>query len=262
MNIIRLAKRFEKLAIDNSPAILTAFGIAGALTTAYLTGKSTVKAIRMIDDKTWEVNRDRGPNAGFRMLEPKEQIQLTWKLYILPATSAFFTIAAIYGANHVSTRRATAMAAAYSISEKAFSEYKDKVVEKLGDKKERDLREELAQERVNKNPVDEKSIIITDDGEVLCYDQYAGRYFKSGMEAIKTAANEINYLILHQGYASLTDFYHELGLSSTRLSDEVGWSTDQLLELDISTVLSKDNRPCIAIDFNHHPIRHFDKFIK
>lgn len=252
MDFVRVLKRIEKLTIDNSPAILTALGVTGTLTTAYLTGKASIKATLLLQ----EIHEEQ-PNVA---LEPKDVVKQTWRLYIPPATSAALTIAAIVCANRVSTRRATAMAAAYSISEKAFSEYKDKVVERIGDKKEQAIRDDVAQDRMSRDPVDNKTVIITAHGDVLCYDKFTGRYFKSSMEALRQAENEMNHIILHQGYASLSDFYHEVGLPSTSISEELGWNTDQLLHLQFSTVMSDDGRPCIALDFDLHPTRNFDKF--
>lgn len=257
MNLGTLLKAAEHFASKNSPAILTAIGVTGTITTAYLTGRASYLAYEMNDNRESVTGTNSDPKERF-----KERFENVWRLYIPPVVSGTLTVAAIVGANHVSGRRATAMATAYSITERAFSEYRDKVVEKVGDSKEREYRDEIAQDRVTRNPVDDKSVIITDTGEVLCYDHFTGRYFKSSMESLRKAENEVNYLILHQGYASLSEFYQHLNLATTVLSDSVGWDTDQLLEIDISTTLSTDNRPCIAVNFNHLPIRGFDSFGK
>jgi hypothetical protein len=255
MNLVHILKRAEKLAVDNSPAILTAFGIAGVVSTAVLAGKASIKAFMLYEDNLTfaEAHQETPP-------ETKDVIRLVWKLYIPAASSGLLTIAAIVGSNHVSTRRATAMAAVYSISEKAFVEYKDKVVERLGEKKEQSFRDEIAQDRVKNNPVNENTVIITDGGEVLCYDHFTGRYFKSSMEAIKKAQNDINYQILHDGYASVSDLFDILGLPVTSYSEEVGWNQDRMLDIAFSTVLSEDNRPCISIDFDLSPNRKFSHF--
>jgi hypothetical protein len=251
MNLVHILKRAEKLAVDNSPTILTAFGIAGVVSTAVLTGKASIKADKLIRHEE---------SLRQRFYNPREQAALVWKLYIPAVSSGLLTIAAIVGSNHVSTRRATAMAAVYSISEKAFVEYKDKVVERLGEKKEQSFRDEIAQDRVKNNPVNENTVIITDGGEVLCYDHFTGRYFKSSMEAIKKAQNDINYQILHDGYASVSDLFDILGLPVTSYSEEVGWNQDRMLDIAFSTVLSEDNRPCISIDFDLSPNRKFSHF--
>jgi len=65
--------------------------------------------------------------------------------------------------------------------------------------------------------------------------------------------------VLNDFYASLSDFYDLIGLPTTSFSDEVGWNSDRLLELQFSTVLSDDGRPCISIDFRTVPIRDYYK---
>jgi hypothetical protein len=156
-------------------------------------------------------------------------------------------------ANRLDSRKAAALAAAYGLSEKAFSEYKDKVVEKLGENKERAVRDEVAQDRISNTPVT-KEVIITDGGEVLCFDLTTGRYFKSTVENIKQAANAVNEYIINHMYASLSQFYDELDIPPVGFSDEVGWKSDQLIEINFSTVMSPDKRPCVAIDFVHPPV--------
>jgi hypothetical protein len=244
------------LITDNSPAILTAIGVTGTLSTAYLTGKASFKAgdILAREQRLRSQTIDIAP-----ILETKEKVQLVWKLYIPAAGSAVMTTAAIVCANRISTRRAAAMAAAYSISEKAWNEYKDKVVEKLGANKERAVRDEIAQDRVNSNPVGVNQVIITGGGDVLCYDMYTGRYFTSDMETLKKAQNDTNYEVLNNFYCSLTEFYNRIGLSSTTTSDDVGWNSDEMLELTFSTTMSDDQRPCLAMSFAVEPIRNFHR---
>lgn len=254
MTFHEILKKSEKLVVDNSPAILTAIGITGSLTTAYLTGKASFKAAEIIA-------REKDPK-GYRRpeegpIEIKEKIELVWKLYIPAAGSAVLTIIAIVTANRIGTRRAAAMAAAYSISEKAWGEYKEKVVEKFGEKKAREVRDEVAQDRIRNNPPSKNEVIITGGGTVLCYDTYTGRYFMSTMEELKKAQNNVNHVVLNEGYASLNDFYSWISLNHTPVGEEVGWNSDRLMELTFSTVMSEDDKPCIAISFRVDPIRNF-----
>lgn len=256
LNLAQTLRRLEKLTIDNSPEILTAIGVTGTVATAYLTGKASIKAVVLVRAEQERIDRQ---TQGY-VLERKDFIKLSWKLYIPAVTTGAFTIAAIIGANHVNTRRATAMAAAYSITERAFSEYKDKVVEKIGEQKERSYRDEIAQDRVTRDPVSERTVVITDGGDVLCYEHFTGRYFKSSMEALKKAQNDINYQILNQGYASVGDLFDLIGLAPTSYSEEVGWNTDRMLDMVFSTTMSDDGRPCIAIDFDLSPNRKYSHF--
>lgn len=249
MNFTSFLKHAERLIVNNSPVILTAIGVAGTLTTAYLTGKATVKAVKHLNNN-WE---DYGTN-----LSTQDKFKEVWKFYIPASGTAAFTVASIICANRISGRRAAALAAAYSISERAFDEYKTKVIEKMGEKKEQAVRDEIAQDRVNRHPVSTSEVIIIGNSDVLCYDIYTGRYFTSSVEKIRSAQNTINERLIHDHYASLTDFYDIIGLPATKVSDEVGWNLDFMLKVDTNTTtISDDGRPCLVMDFDVSPSRQF-----
>lgn len=252
MDLSRFAHRIAKFAADNSPTLLSAVGVTGALTTAYLTGKASFRAAEII--------RDREEEDGYA-LDPKIRLKhrtlLVWKLYIPAAGTAALTVSAIIAANRIGVRRAAAMASAFAVSERLFEQYKDKVTDRLGESKERALRDEIAQDNVTANPPSQTTVIITDGGHVLCRDDYSGRYFKSSMEELKKAQNDIAWQILNEGDASLTDFYNMIGLPPTSHSDEVGWNTDEKFELMFSGTIAEDNTPCISFIFRAVPIRDY-----
>lgn len=248
MTLREILKTTEKLVVDNSPAILTAIGVTGTLATAYLTGKATFKAAEILSTEVYTASPDYNETISV-----KTKVEAVWKLYIPAAGAGVVTVASILFANRIGTRREAAVAAALTVSERAYSEYKDKVFDTIGKNKEAKLHDEIAQDRVTKNSVGTQQVIVTGGGDVLCFDMYTGRYFQSDMETLKKAQNDLNYTIIAQGYASLTDFYNHIGLSSTKSSDDMGWTSDKLLELRFSTTMSDDDRPCIALDFMTPP---------
>lgn len=239
-----VAKHAEKFTVDNSPTILTVVGVVGTVATAYLTHKAAVKATCEVIERDSVKKMKAEPT-----LTKGEVVKVTWKYYVPPVGAGTLTVAAIIGANRISMRRAAAMAAAYSISEKAYAEYKDKIVEKLGKNKEQAARDEIAQDHVNRNPMAQNQVIITGNGDVLCYDKYTGRYFMSSMEALKKAENDINFYILNNDYANLNDFYHLLGLPRVPVGEEVGWTPEFNFEILFSTSLSDNGKPCIVTDY-------------
>lgn len=254
MGLATIGKQLERFVRDNSPEILTAIGVTGTITTAILTHRAALHANHLI---RMEENERELQELG-RAVDFRDRVNLIWRCYIPPVGVGLLTIGAIIGVNRIGTKRAAAIAAAYSIMENSFDEYREKVVEKLGENKERAVRDEIAQEQINRNPVSNSEVIACLGamvGEVLCYDSYTGRYFTSSMEEIKKAQNEINYQIIHHNYASLADFYILIGLPVTLVSEEVGWNTDQLLDIQFSTCLTDDDRPCISIKFNVQPVR-------
>lgn len=238
MTLIKLTKQAEKLLHDNSPAILTAIGVSGTLSTAYLVGKASFEAAEVLSEDDFE-------------RVPKKKAELVWKLYIPAAISASITIGCIIAANRVGSRRAAAAYSVLTVTEKAFAEYKDKVVETIGERKERTVQDNIVQDRVNANPTAGRDIIVAGPGNVLCYETYTGRYFYSDMESLRKAVNELNSRLNREMYANLSDFYSIVGLPYTSNSNDIGWDSDKLLELRYTTVLSDDGRPCIAFDYNY-----------
>lgn len=255
MTFQSMAVQAQKLISDQSPAILTAIGVTGTITTAVLAGRASFQAAEQLHRAEF----DHFSNTSNEPLDAKEKVQLVWKNYIPAAATLTLTVSSILFANQIGTRRAAALAAAYGVSEKAFSEYKSKVVETLGKNKERDVRDSVAQEKVTKNPPPANQVIVTDDSKVLCYESYTGRYFQSSMEDLKSAQNNLNYQINNNYYASLSDFFDLIGLERTKLSDEFGWNSDELLEVSFSTAITEHHKPCLVLDFKVVPIRDYSR---
>lgn len=228
----------------NSPQILTGLGVVGVAVTSYLTVRATAKAIRDIDEM--EENDGMAVDNKERI---KERVRLVWKYYIPPTVSGVVTVGCIVGSNRIGANQTAAAVAAYSLTEKAFTQYKEKVVEQIGENKEQKIRDEIAQEQVEKVPNREVQI-TTVSGHVLCYELYTGRIFRSDMEMLRKAQNDLNKLILEQFYVSLSEFYDLIGLPYTSNSMWLGWDSDRLMELEFSTILH-EGEPCLAFDYNY-----------
>jgi hypothetical protein len=189
-------RRVEKLVADNSPTLLTALGVTGTISTAVLAVRATFQAADLIYNE-----RDRQDLMELgHPLDRKEEFQLVWKVYIPPVASGVVTIVCIIMANRIGHRRAAAVAAAFTVSQEAFEKYREKVVEKIGDKQERAVRDDVAQDQVRKDPPS-REVIITGNGTVLCRDAFSGRYFESNVETISKAINDLNQQILGIGYS-------------------------------------------------------------
>lgn len=257
MDAKAILRTMQRFVLNNSPAILTGIGVAGTVTTAILCGKAAYSAALTI-----EAERVMQAEASVKPVNPKdlvvgrEAIELVWKEFIPPAIIGAATILAILGANHISTKRASALAAAFKISEQMAEEYRQKVREKMGAKPEEMMRSEIAKDRI-KN-VDTSGLIIT-GSQVAFWDPWAGRAFSSTKERVQQAVNQINHQIQHNYCASLSDFYDVLDLPRTALSEEFGWNTDEPLEPYFTGTLLSNGNPAIEMRFEVQPYRHFNR---
>lgn len=259
LNLSKVAKNMQHTLGKYSPQILTGIGVAGMITTVVLAVKATPKALELIEDKKEELD------AG--ELTVVDTVKTAWKPYVPAVVTGVLSTVCIIGGNAVGTRRTAALAAAYKISETALHEYKDAVVETIGEEKAKEVKEKVAQNKLDKNPVVEKQIIVTNKGTFLCYDSLSGRYFQSDMETIRKAQNDINDYLFSEDYASLNMFYDFLGLEHTRLGAELGWKIDSgTLQIEFDSTLASDKSqgiapgtPCLVLDYNVAPKYEFDK---
>jgi hypothetical protein len=243
-----IIKKSTDLITDNAPAILTGVGVVGTIGTAVLTGRASIKAHQLCQkaDMAYAVEHD-----GHGKLDSVDKVKITWKLYVPPVAAGAATITCILMAQRLNAQQITAMAALYGLSQDRFQEYREKVAEQFGLNKEQKVRDAAAQDLVKKT--EGSQVIILGEGEVLCFDKFTGRYFRSTMDRIKKAENAINRSIYNYDYASLSQFYEDAGLEPTSQSDAVGWNSGNLFELEYSAVLTDDERPCISIDFKYAP---------
>ena len=235
-----------KVISKNGPAWLTGIGIAGMIGSTVSAVVATTKAVKKVDavKKTEQLD----------VLPAKEVVKITWKYYVPTVALTVASTACLIGANTVSTKRAAALATAYKLSETALSEYKEKVVETIGEKKEQVIREKIAQDKLDKKP-DNQQIVITGKGDYLCFDPTTNQEFYSDREAIREAINNLNEQLLSQDYVSLNDFYSELNIPPCNIGEYIGWniSRDGQVKVTFSGGIANDGRPCLVLDYTVSP---------
>ena len=243
-------KAIRPWVVKNEPEILMSLGLAGMIFATVYSIKATVDATHAVDKIKAERNVEKLP--------AKDIIKNVWKYYIPSAVSTVISIPCIIAGNRVSSTRNAALAAAYTLSETALQEYQEKTKEIVRDKKENEIREEIAKDKVKKT-YENSTVILTGDGDSLFYEPLSGRYFKSNWNRILKAANELNAdAIGGSDIIRLSDWFDSLGLDQTDISDRMGWSiykhgSSGLVSVDITSCLTPDNVPCGAIRYNNEP---------
>jgi len=250
-------KYLEYVLSKNAPNILTALSITGVVSTTVLAITATPVALTAIKQSEIDFYMMYGDDAEFSQLE---RLKPGMKFYIPTLISGILTIVCILGANRVSSGRTAALAALYSASETSLKDYQRKVIETFGEKKELKLREDIAEEKLLKNPVmSEDNVILTGRGKHLFFDSLSGRYFYSDVEYIRSKINDFNQAMLNGDmYKSLNEFYHDIGLEATTLGSKMGWDIDHLLDVDFIAKLTNleyvaEVSPCIVLEYKVTP---------
>lgn len=268
-DVTKYFKMVKQFAKKRSPEILTGIGIAGMITTTVLAVKATPKALQLIEEekdrRTDKILEGMSPNEDENCwqvvkLKPIEVAKVAWKPYIPAVLLGASSVACLIGANSVHARRQAALYSAYKLSETAFTEYRDKVLETVGEEAEKEVRDKVAKDKVEKNPASKTEIYMTGKGESLFYDPISDRHFMSDIETIRKIVNDLNYAMGYgsEMYVSLSQLYDELGLKHTSISDNIGWNIrDGLIEPDFSSQID-EGKPCIVLDWLKVPSYDFD----
>jgi hypothetical protein len=240
MNLNALVNRGMKTAALKSPEILTALGVTGVVTTAWMAAKAG-----------WRIAKSE--ESAYPSEPPKERavrmVKTYWPEAVPPVVAGAATAAAIVGSHHISAKRTAAAVAAYSLAEQALSEYRAKVVETIGANKEEVVRGHVAEDKVRATPPAPADLMVVGDKDVLCCDLMTMRYFRSDMQTLKAAVNELNSRLLREGWMSVEEFYHLIDVWPGVGMDRFGWKMDKLMGLEFNAILTEDNQPCMAFAY-------------
>ena len=250
----RTIKSAGRVLTKYSPGILTGIGITGMIGATFMAVKATPKALYLIEAKKEE--------SEVEELKPVETIKTCWKCYIPATLTTVVSAACLIGASTVSAKRNAALATAYSISEAALREYQEKVVEVVGEKKEKAVRDAVAKDQIERDPVTKSEVVIIDsNSNTLCYEPLSGRYFKSTIDKIKKAEIKLDRQMIQEMYVSLNDFYWEIGLDGTDLGDQMGWNLSKgYMDLSFSSQLADDGTPCAVIVYGIPPVYDYQRY--
>ena len=244
-------------ASEHRTSLMIGGGIAGMVIAGVTAVRVTPKASMLLEERrcskhdAYLENTEANPQ-----LTIKDYIQVTWKYYLPPIALATVSAGAIIFAHKVDRKKNAALAAAYAISESRLKEYSEKVLETVGEKKEKEVRNAIDKDRVNNNQPVDGEIISTGQGDTLCMDAWNGRYFYSDIEVLRRAAVDLSRAVLNDETVTLNDFYDRIDLPQTKNGDFFAWEIGnhhEMIELSFSSQLDFKKRPVLVMDFKFAP---------
>lgn len=240
---------------QNSPEILIGMGLAGMLSSTVLACKATPKVHEMIEKEKEIRHLESEPE-----LTKLEVVKMAWRPYVPAAIGYGISAACILGANSINSKRNATLLTAYKIGEKALSEYKDAVVEVIGEEKEKEVRDKVSERRLKEKQPIQNEVVFTGKGDSLCYDTISGRYFRCDVDKINKAVNDLNFTMLNDMYVSVNDLYDLIGLSCVAAGHEMGWNIDDgKVEIYYSAQITDDGEPCIVLNYDNFPKHDYSK---
>jgi len=236
-------KDAQKLISRNASDLLLVGGVGCILAGGILGIKQTPKALKIAEKKKNETTM--------------EKVKAIAPLYIPPVLLAGVGITQIVFSRNITNNKLAAVATAYTASESAFRIFKEKVKDSVDPEKYDDIRREVAAEKLRRDPIGNKEVMVTSKGNILIYDSMSGRYFRGSTEEIDRAVNVINKRLRNDMTIQLNDFYIELGINVVKIGCELGWDIDkEYLEVSYSSSIADNGEPCLVIDYEVVPIHY------
>lgn len=238
-------KKVKDILGKKSPEILLGVGLVGIVATAVLAAVGATKTKEELDEK--EQNTEE-------TVDKKEIVKVYAKNYAPAAAVGAVTIFCIVRSHVTMTRRLISVTEAYTLADKSFKLYQQKVKEALSGNKEEAVKDAVAKEELAQNPMNQNNFIPT-NGDVLCYDCLSGRYFRSTINKIQKVVNTVNDYMKSEVYISLNEFYDYLGLRHIDIGDELGWSAGKYIDIRFSSIISGDDAPtgegvpCLMLEY-------------
>lgn len=255
MKLNAFIKSTKKTLIKHSPEILHGLAIAGAITGAVLMVPSTVKALDLIEEEKRTQAAEENIDKDEVELTKKEIIKTAWKCYIPSALLLATSTACIIMGDKTTAKRTTALATAYKLSEVALQDYKDAVVETIGEEKARVVKEKAAQKKVDR--VKNEEVYILGDGKVWFFEPISYRYFQSEVADVKNAIATLNYRMTSgmEETITLKEFYDEIGLKYSIDTPDIGWGLykEGLIKIDFVATTMENGNPCLMLDYETQP---------
>lgn len=244
--------RGRLLAQKHSPEILLVAGLAGMVGATVLAVKATLK-VEDIQRKNAKVLMDIDEVHASNNPEYSEEdynhdlfvadVQGKLRFVQLYAPAALLGIAgmiSIVGSHGIMQRRSASLMAAYAVLQTGFEKYRARVVEELGEEKDRDFKlglrdEEYTEDEVNPETGRTKKVKKTRKVSSLdglsqyarFFDEKTSHQYKHdplmNKQLILSQQNYANEILRSRGYIFLNEIYNALGMDWTPEGQIVGW---------------------------------------
>ena len=234
----------------HSPEILIGAGIVGVVASAVMACKATTK-LNDIMEKTkedvelihWSVEHPDDLPEEYTVEDSKKDLAIVYaktglelvKLYAPAVALGALSITGILASNNILRKRNVALAAAYTVVDKSFKDYRGRVVERFGEAMDKELRFNIKAKEVEETVVDEngeekvvkKTVNTAQRNEyTYCYTNGCAGWDKdpdyNKMFLMHQQAHA-NDLLNANGYLFLNDVLDMLGFPRTKMGQAVGW---------------------------------------
>ena len=254
-----LSRTFGKMGLrlkKHSPEIMVIGGVIGVVGSTVLACKATTKLSGIIEkceenvDQIKDYVEENGYSEKYSEEDYRKDLTIRYtktavkvaKIYAPAVILGTLSITSILAGHNITRKRNLALSAAYVAIDKSFKEYRARVVERFGEKLDKELRYNIKQgelEEIVRNDEGGEEVVksTTEYADPNTYSEFA-RFFDDGclgwtkdpeanLTFLKQQQNYANDKLKRKGFLFLNDVYSMLGIKPTKAGQIVGWIYDE-----------------------------------
>lgn len=253
-NLTRGLSRLGLKLKKHSPEILMVTGTIGVVTSAVMACKATLKVNDILEETKQDVDKINGVLENeeyadkYSEEDSKRDLLIVYaqtgiklaKLYAPSVILGTLSLGAMITSNNILRKRNVALAAAYTVLDKGFKDYRSNVIERFGEKIDKELKYNIKAKTFETVTVDENGKEKKIKEEVSVCDEISdfarffdegSRYFTKDPEYnlmfLKNQERYANDKLKAKGYLFLNDVYRMLDIPETKAGQIVGWIYDE-----------------------------------
>lgn len=227
----------------HSPTILFTGGVTGVVVSTVLACRATLKLDEVLETaaEKKDLIQNFTPPVGVSYTDEERKKDLAvfyvqtsvecLKLYGPAILIGTASVAALTGSHRILSKRNAALTAAYAGAERAFKEYRDRVIAEVGEDKERDIyfgaESRTIVEETDQGPKKVQAKSKTSGSQYAAFFDETNVNWQPNPEhnvtILKAQQMYANDRLRTKGFLVLNDVYRALGLPETSAGAVVGW---------------------------------------
>ena len=258
------SSKVGKWAVKNAPQILLGTGFLSGAGALVGVGYATKKSIEEIELEKMRRAIEQGLSKDEIKLTKKEVVKLVGKNYIVPGLMAAGAAGASIAAFKVEHGRALSLAAMLGATESRLASMEAEMIEQLGDKKFKEIKDTVAQKEIEKAKVGEPDSPLFDvggSGEYWILDPVTKLEFRGTRDKISLAIANCDHQLelaaengIDDEKVSVFDFLSEFDIDPWKIptaARNLVWRSGETTNIGVhvGTGMTSKGEPCYVLNY-------------
>ena len=210
----------SRMILRALPLVLTIASTVGVAVTGYLAAKGGKKAEDILETKEKMMELDR------ENLPLKEELKHTWKCYLPAVVTGALTAGCGIASRRLDVKEIAVLTGSCGYLAVNRKKLEDRAKSFIGEERLQKIKNEVTGEFLGDKKTPNVTVEATGNGQLLCFDAYSGRQFRSSKEAVDEGLELLKNRWDEGIDLSVNDYYDALDIYNTHFGHQFGWFND------------------------------------